>query len=369
MQAFVISENLRIGQRAQELLVRAGRKCPPVNLLRPGAALADIAQANPELIVVVLSPNAERGLGVLSVLRLLVKAKLLVIGAVTDPKLVVQALRQGATDYIDEANFEEELNAALDRMRTDIAPGVESGQIIAVLGPNGGSGASTVAVNVATVLAQKRGKALLVDMKLETGDLAALLDLSPTHTLADICQGITRMDRTMFEGSLVAHTSGVRLLSAPQSLAQVRDVTPDGIRHMLSLAKTLFPFIVLDVDHSFREEQLQALRTADTILLVFRLDFASLRNTHRTLDYLGLMGIHPEKIRVVVNRHGQPQEVPIGKAEEALGVKVGHLIPEDAKTVNLSNNNGVPVVIDYGSSKVGKSITQLAESVMAKSSQ
>src|SRR5262245_25162717 len=122
MHAFVISDNLRLGQRAQEVLVQAGQKCPPANLLRPGAALADIAQANPELVVIVLSPNAERGLGVLSVLRLLIKAKLLVVGPVTDSKLVVQALRQGATDYVDEAHLEDELNAALERMQSDQAP-------------------------------------------------------------------------------------------------------------------------------------------------------------------------------------------------------------------------------------------------------
>jgi pilus assembly protein CpaE len=350
------------------VLVQAGQKCPPVNMLRPGAALADLAQANPELVVVVLSPNAERGLGVLSVLRLLIKAKLLVIGPVTDPKLVVQAVRQGATDFVDEAHLEDELFAALDRMRNDHSPGAESAQIIAVLGPNGGSGSSTLAVNIATVLAQKRGKALLVDMKLEAGDLAALLDVSPSHSLADICQGMTRMDRTMFEGSLVTHSSGVRLLAAPQTLSQVRDVTPDGIRHMLGLAKTLFPYVVLDVDHSFRDEQLQALRVADPIFLVFRLDFASLRHAHRTLEYLGLMGVRSEVVRVVVNRHGQPQEVPVAKAEEALGVKIAHLIPEDAKTVNVSNNNGVPMVIDYAATKVAKSIAQIAESVLTRAS-
>src|SRR5262245_57767387 len=130
MQAFVISDNLRLGQRAQEMLVQAGRKCPPANVLRPGAALADLAQANPELVVVVLSPNAERGLGVLSVLRLLIKAKLLVIGPVTDPKLVVQALRQGASDYVDEEHLEEELKAARERMRRDKGTNGTDGQVL-----------------------------------------------------------------------------------------------------------------------------------------------------------------------------------------------------------------------------------------------
>jgi pilus assembly protein CpaE len=205
-----------------------------------------------------------------------------------------------------------------------------------------------------------------MDLKLETGDLAALLDLRPTQSLADVCQGITRMDRTMFESSLVRHASGLRLLAPPQNFAQVRDVTSEGVRHTLTLARSLFPYIVVDLDHSFRDEQLQALRAADTILLVFRLDFASLRNTNRTLEYLSQVGIPRERVRVVVNRHGQPQEVPAAKAEEALGMKIFHYVPEDARTVNLSNNNGVPAVIDFPSAKFAKSLTQLAGSVNGK---
>jgi pilus assembly protein CpaE len=363
MQVFVIGDLDKTSARVQETLRQAGQECPSTHLLRLDLAVAHISGAQADLAIVALSPNTEKALMVLTQLRLVSKVRLVVIGPVHDPQLVLKSLRFGATDYIDEGKLEDELPAALVRLHSELAPRGELGQIIALLGPSGGSGSSTLAVNIATVLAQKHKKALLVDLKLETGDLAALLDLQPTHSIADICQNISRMDRTMFEGSLATHVSGLRLLAPPQSFAHVSDVTGDGVKHTLILAKSLFPYIVLDLDHSFRDEQLQALRSADTILLVFRLDFASLRNANRTLEYLGQLGIRTDRIRVVVNRYGQPQEVPVAKAEEALGVKVFHFVPEDAKTVNLSNNNGVPAVIDYPSAKFAKSVAQLASSV------
>ena len=49
-----------------------------------------------------------------------------------------------------------------------------------------------------------------------------------------------------------------------------------------------------------------------------------------------------------------------------MGVKIFHFVPEDANTVNLANNNGVPAVIDYPSAKFAKSVTQLAASVNGK---
>jgi pilus assembly protein CpaE len=363
MKAFVVSDQERTSLRVQAVLLQAGHDCPAENVAGLNVAVSQIAVSAPDLAIVVLSSNIEIGLSVLTQLRLVSKARLVVIGPVNDSRVVLHALRLGANDYVDEARLEDDLTAALARLQADLAPRGEAGQIIALLAPSGGSGSSTLAVNIATVLAQTYKKALLVDMKLETGDLAALLDLRPTHSLAGVCQGITRMDRTMFESSLAVHASGLRLLAPPQSFAEVRDVTSEGVRHTLTLARSLFPYVVVDLDHSFRDEQFQALRAADAILLVFRLDFASLRNANRTLDYLSQMGIRRDCVRVVVNRYGQPQEVPAAKAEEALGLKIFHFVPEDAKTVNLSNNNGVPAVIEFPSAKFAKSLMQLAGSL------
>jgi Flp pilus assembly CpaE family ATPase len=108
---------------------------------------------------------------------------------------------------------------------------------------------------------------------------------------------------------------------------------------------------------------MQALQQADVILVVFRLDFTALRNTQRTLDYLEQMGIARDRVRLVVNRYGQAKEVPYGKAEEALGRKIFHYVPDDPKTINRSNNSGVPAVLEYPSAKVSRSVARLAQNV------
>jgi pilus assembly protein CpaE len=108
---------------------------------------------------------------------------------------------------------------------------------------------------------------------------------------------------------------------------------------------------------------MQALRQADVILLVLRLDFTSLRNARRTLDHLEHVGIDKERVRLVVNRYRRPKEVPVAKAEEALGVKFFHFVPDDPWAVNRANNNGVPVVLEAPSARVSKSVTRLAISI------
>src|SRR5262249_42220064 len=167
----------------------------------------------------------------------------------------------------------------------------------------------------------------------------------------------------MFERSLVAHANGVSVLAPPRAFADIHHVTADGVRQALALGRSLFPYVVIDLDHSFRDEQIQVLRQADVILLVMRLDFTSVRNIRRTLDHLEALKIDRNRVRLVVNRYGQPKEVPPAKAEEVLGLKIAHYIPEDPKTINRANNSGVPVVLDAPSAKVSKSLMQLAASI------
>jgi pilus assembly protein CpaE len=315
----------------------------------------------------VLSPNPDRALGVLAEAKDNTRGHVVVVGPSVDPKLVVRALRSGADDYVDEEDIESDLVVALARVKRELAArSGEGGRIIAVLAPSGGSGSSTIAANIATMLAKEHNSALLMDLKLESGDLAALLDLKPTHTVADLCQNAARIDRVMFERSLARHTSGVHLLASPLQFGDIPFVTAEGVIKTIGLARLMFPYVVIDLDHSFQLEQVEALRLANVILIVLRLDFASLRNARRTLDYVDKLGIGRDLIQVVVNRYGQPKEVPFAKAEEALGFRISHYIPDDPKTVNRANNDGVPMVLENPSSKVSRSVMKLAASVNGK---
>jgi pilus assembly protein CpaE len=363
MKALIVSDEPRITAQVRQVLLRSGQECPPYDLSLDLARTFSPGESQPGLVVVVLSPDPERALACLGTLRTLTQARLLVVGPTADSRLVLRALRTGASDYVDEGDLQTDLPAALARLREETAPREEPGRVIAILAPNGGSGSSTLAVNVATVLAKKHETSLLLDLKLASGDLAALLDLKPTHTLAELCLNAATMDRVMFERSLTRHPSGVHLLAPPRALADIGYVTVEGVGQALTLARSLFPYVIVDLDHSFRDEQLQVLRAADVILLVIRLDFTSLCNARRTLDFLGHLGVSPERVRLVVNRYGQPKEIPAAKAEEALGRKVFHYVPDDPKTVNRANNNGVPAVLESPSAKVSKSVTRLAMSI------
>src|SRR5262249_37129357 len=157
---------------------------------------------------------------------------------------------------------------------------------IAVLAPSGGSGSSTLAANIATALAKQHKTSALIDLKLHAGDLAPLLDLKPSHSPADLRMNVGRLAPPPFDRPMATQPRAVPLLTRPAHLGDVGRVTAEGIRKVLHLARAAFPSVVMDVDHHFGAEQVEALLHSELILVVIRLDFASLRNARRTIEHL-----------------------------------------------------------------------------------
>jgi pilus assembly protein CpaE len=367
MRTLVVGKTLAdpVGSRLESLLQAL------VDPQGPGRASYDTAESallhgSPELVAVVLSQDPERGLDVLRRLRRSTSRLLLAVGQASDSRLILQALNGGADHYLADDELETGLDAVLSRVAGKEAIAASKGRFLALLACSGGCGASTLATNIASVLAREHGKCGLMDLKPGRGDLSALLDLQPQFNLADICINLARLDRAMFEKMVVRHECGVHLLGAPPSFGAARMITPQGVSAAAAMARRLYAHVVADLEDCFHEEQVTALRQATGILLVARLDFTALRNTRRVLDHLGQLDLSREIVRVVINHRGQPGELPVEDAEAALGEKLSYFIPDDPKTFNAANNTGIPVVLKYPRAKVSQSIAELARFAMER---
>lgn len=363
MRALIVGDNETLIEKVRTIVLRSGFECRASDIVACESAAEYAALARRELAIAILPPDRQRGLDVLRDMRNTTQTVLLAAGPADDPRYILRALREGADEYLDVDDLETELETTLAQIKIKRLPQTDGGMVIGVLAPGGGSGASTLAVNLATALAQCHQRTALFDLRLAAGDQTLLLDLKPTHTLADLCRNCERMDTSMVAQSLAPHSSGVHLLAAPKTFEDISYVTSPGVRQALIIARTLFPFVVADLDRSFGTEQLAAIVQADLMLVVLRLDIVSLHNTRRVIDYLRELGVAADRVRVVVNRYGQPKELPARKAEQALGIELFHYVPDDAASVHLGINKGIPVILECPRAKISKSIVELARQV------
>ncbi|HUT12990.1 MAG TPA: AAA family ATPase, partial [Thermoguttaceae bacterium] len=348
MRILIASDDEPMARNIAAILTRHGAGGEACRTVPLDSAANHAGRLPPELLLLVLRPDPAAALAALREIRHTVRATCcLMVGPADDPRLILESLHEGADEYLDDARLETELAAALVRRKAKQTPHGESqdaGRVIAVLAPSGGSGSSTVAANVATVLAQHHGQSALIDLRLAAGDLASMLDLKPARTICDLCDHLARVDQSMFEQFFTRHASGVHLLAAPGEPADVKRVTAKGVRRTLTMARVRFPYVVVDLDNALGDVQVEALLQSDVVLLVLRLDYTSLRNARRITDHLTSAGIGPDRIRAVVNGYRQPRQLGVGQAEEALGMKLPHCIPHDPARMNGAINKGIPVV-------------------------
>jgi pilus assembly protein CpaE len=363
MQALVISDNKQIGDIIRAVLVKHSYVCEAQDIISLSRA-ASAVHRDADLVVLHISSDLERAMALLTQLRHVTIGRIIAVGPNGDAKLILRTLHGGAEHYLDEEEVEQELRETLANLESLRMLALrEPGRSICVIKSSGGSGCSTLAANLAVLIAREHKKCALIDVDLASDDLTALLNLKPSATLVDLEKYATKMDRSVFERSLTRHESGVSLLASSRFHEDTSQITSRCIREVLDWGRTLFPYVVVDVGQPSLELKWEALRTADVILLVFRLDFTSLRNVKREVEHLEKHSVSRERIILVVNRFGQPQELSATEAEESLAMKIAHYIVDDPKTANEANNKGIPIVIDSPRSKISNGFAQLAKGI------
>ncbi len=338
---------------------------PPVVSSLPGWGSRDRPDDQQVTIILVIPTDLEQGLQVIQQIRSACAHRLLVVGDIQDSRYVLRAIRQGASEYLDRMDLAGELASALDRLDQRVQRAFSVGICSAI----GGAGCSVLAANLACELSRSPSRCGLVDLKLEGGDLASLLDLKPQYTLADVNQNVDGLDYTVLKGCLAAHSSGAQLLVASVQFPSFIPIDIKGVGRVFSMLGRQVDYLVADLDRCLGQATFATAQAADLLLCVMRLDFVSLRRTKLLIDFLTNGNIPPSKIRIVANRYGLAGEIPVDQVEEALRMKVELRIPEDSKLVLRSINNGEPAVLTAPSSKFSRKIQELAATIRDQAKQ
>jgi pilus assembly protein CpaE len=362
MRALIVGDDPALTSQLQSILQCNGFDCRPDGDIVPLQSVSDrtTTQTRQDLVLIVMPRDLAAGLRIIREMRTATAATIVAVGPAEDSKSVLTVLRQGADEYLDISDLEDELESTLGRLQARRGQNTRRGRVISVMGACGGCGTSSLAANLAVVFAKRNEHAALIDLRLGLGDQSLLLDLDPQHSLAAVCRNGARLDFSMFQRSLEHHSSGVQLLAAPSGWDECPDVTAQGIRKVVRLSRSQFPYVIVDLDNTFTAEQVSAIVSSDVILLVLQPGMLALKNARRLLETLDQLGVSEDRVQIVAGRVGQRGQLPIAKVQQALGVKVVAAIPEDPRNMNLASNKGVPIVIERPRLKVSKRIESLA---------
>lgn len=331
-----------------------------------------IDQYRPDLAIITLDSDPSRALHLIQQLSMeFPQTNILAVSSRTDGPFILQTLRSGAKEFLALPLQLEDLLTVLDRIKGPATgPGdnqltgatAAGGVIIAVAGSRGGIGTTSLAVNLGCCLASlPENKVVLVDLDLALGDTSILLDFRPTYTLSDLATNINEVDQKFLKGVLFQHSSGLMVLPHPENLDDLGLIHEEHVLRLLSLMRSTFSHVIVDLSKSFRPTDVAAMRIADIILMTGQLELSSIHNITRLLPtFKAVEGLY-EKIRIIINRVGaEDQMISKHKAEEFMGSSIFWQVANDSKALMGARNEGKPLIQFAPKSKPCMDLMELA---------
>jgi len=283
--------------------------------------------------------------------------------------LILRSIRAGAREFLTVPFDVEDLGVVI---RTIAEQAVQNGQRkrrcteISVAGATGGVGSTSLAVNLATILASDpRKSVVLVDLDIALGDVDVLLDAVHERTLMDVAENISRLDLDLLRRSLTRLESGLYLLPRPADLKEASLVDVTVVRRVLELLPATFSHLIIDLSKGYTPLDMAALESSDVAMLVTQLNLPSLRNCVRLLKAFRAMNELDKKVRIVVNRFVSDQgPIRLKKAQEILGREIFWQIPNDYRLMVDVCNNGIPLIQQAPKAPITQSIAAMAETLV-----
>jgi pilus assembly protein CpaE len=289
-------------------------------------ALEKVKQAAPDLYVIVSNYHA-------------------------DGETVIACMRAGASEFLLQPLKRTEFREAMGRLERAPRRGASGesklGKIYTFIGTKGGVGTTTLAVNFASVLAQRKLKTVVIDLDWIGNDAAMQVGANPQYTLMEVAENLSRMDQALFESMVTRDPLGFMLVGPPDALEQRGHFSEHMLREFATFLVEKYDAVVVDGGRAVADEVvLAACQVSAGIFLVMNQQFPAVRNAQRYVGFLMRMGFSQDQIRVVVNeftRKTNSHYASLEQIQQTLNQQVFYGIPS-SPAVLASINKARPLV-------------------------
>jgi len=345
-----------------------------------------------EFVALAIDGDDEDNLVMLTEIVTLARARgidvILIAEDVTPPTLHT-LMRQSNGDFVPYPLPEGELAEAIHRVRArkteamapkpPAEPPIPSGSkpsnpgrngaILAVHGLAGGTGATTLAVNLAWELADlaatASAKIALLDFDLQFGSVSTFLDLSRKEAVYEMLSETEAMDDVIFDQALQSFEDKISILTSPTDMLPLEMITPEDIERVLAMTRSQFDFVIIDMPKTLVHWTETVLTEADVYLCPLELDMRSAQNALRFKRALQSEQLPIEKLRYIMNRAPKFTDLT-GKARvkrmaESLGISIDVHLPDGGKQITQACDHGQPLAISASKNPLRKEIARLAQ--------
>lgn len=277
----------------------------------------------------------------------------------------LSAMRSGADEIIQkpvlEAIFIQTLERMIDTLNhTNFA--ASKCKIISTFSNKGGIGKTAIAVNLGIEIANlTKEKVAIVDLNLQLGDVTTFLDLNPTFDISYVMKNIDLVNEDFLLSTMQKYKdTSLYILAEPPYAEQANDISKEQIVMLLNKMKETFSYIIIDTGANFDDKTIGALDNSDIILLCAIVNLPAIRNCQRCLDLFDRLGYKKEKIKIILNRYMENDEIKTEDVEKVLSKSVWWKIPNNYITMISSINKGLPICEINTDSNIAQNFKEFA---------
>src|SRR6202522_81584 len=343
-------------------VARAVHSCATFPVAATDPVMRRVQAATPDVLLVVIpSDNHSLAMRAIELLHQeLPDSAIFAVGSMSQPQLIVSAMRSGAREFIERPTTTTDLLEAFVRLASAqrrVQKEGPRGKVFFVANAKGGNGATTVAVNLALALQSAYGQTALVDLA-PLGHTSLHLNLKPVFNIADATRNLHRMDSSLLESFMTRHSGGLQLLAGSNSPAAIEPSNTEFVR-LFDMLVAHYKYVV--VDNSSRLDAASRLvsNLSECVLLVACTDVASLWSAARVQTFLGETG-NRERLRLVLNRFRKVPGFTEADAENAAGVKLLWRVPNQYFAISSAIDRGSPVV-EQSHTEIARCFSGLAQ--------
>ncbi len=258
------------------------------------------------------------------------------------PGLMKRVIRAGADELLFLPLDPGDLTRALLKVsETRVRSGRhDGGMVISLASMVGGVGVSSIAVNLALALRYQLDKRVaLLDLDLQNGALAVLLNLEPEFTIMPLCRLEKKLDSIQLEAALTKHSSGVYLLAAPKRIEEGELISDSTVGTVIDFMRDMFDFVIVDGGHHLDENSVSAWERSNHLIYVLNQSVISVRSAWRFIDVFERLSLAVEP-HFLLNRFQLTHSITQKQVENTLGRPMYVNILRDDKSFELAELSG-----------------------------
>lgn len=344
------------------------------------AALQNIALNMPDALVLeAVLPDGD-GMEIVRQLRqdpLTRNLHIIILSLLGRPEDVMSGMNAGADDYLlKRPGADIQLIGkvrALSAQPKKSAPEPEAsrGQILSFLSAKGGTGTTSVCVNMAYALSKQNPDAevLIVDMVFPMGTVGLSLGFESHKTVVKLTHE-PEIDRTVIEKYVSSRSKwGFRMLIGANDPQEAADLSVDQIVPLFETLRTMYDYILVDFGRALSRISLPIIQVSERIVIILSPDIGTVRGTRLILQHLESLDISLDHVFVINNRTVGRVWTTTEDIERELGVKLNAMIPYTVEYMTMAINAAVPFMERFPDHAASAAFTDIAQRLRARSGQ